>query len=70
MNTRIYAVSSENEMYLVEAPSKYAALRHVAQRLFNVEVAKSKEIVSAMTSGVKVEIAGEEPDLVELAKAA
>ena len=61
MSTRIYAVQGPDTFRLVEAGSKQAALRHVAKDLFNVEVANQKTLVGAMTDGVKVEVAGEEP---------
>lgn len=70
MSTRIYAVSSEDEFYLVEASTKQAALKHIANRRFSVEIARPKDIVGAMSSGVKVEVAGNEPDLVDIAQAA
>jgi hypothetical protein len=70
VSTRIYAVSNENEYYLVEATTRSAAVRHVAQRRYEVNIATAKDIVGAMNAGVKVEVAGDAPDLVEMAQAA
>lgn len=61
MSTRIYAVEGLNGFHLVEAPSKTSALRHVAEKHFNVSVANQKTLVGAMRDGVKIEVAGEEP---------
>ena len=61
MATRIYAVQAGNVFRLVEASTKNAALRHVAKDLITVEVANQKTLVGAMTDGIKVEQAGDEP---------
>jgi len=61
MSTRIYAVQANGLFRLVEANTKNAALRHVAQELFTVEVANQKTLVAAMQDGVKVEQASAEP---------
>ena len=61
MSTRIYAVQANGLFRLVEANTKNAALRHVAQELFTVTVANQKTLVAAMQDGVKVEQASAEP---------
>lgn len=61
MTTRIYAVEGKNSFHLVEANTKIGALRHVAEKHFNVAVANQKTLVGAMKDGVKIEVAGEEP---------
>lgn len=61
MTTRIYAVEGKNSFHLVEANTKVAALRHVAEKHFNVAVANQKTLVGAMKDGVKIEVAGEGP---------
>lgn len=60
MTTRIYAVQSAtgDDFRLVEAASKQAALRHVTESLYNVDVANQKTLVAAMQAGVVVEVAG------------
>lgn len=60
MSTRIYAVQSTttDEFRLVEASSKQAALRHVSESLYNVDVANQKTLVAAMQAGIEVEVAG------------
>ena len=62
MTTRIYSVQSTtgDGFHLVEASTKNAALRHVAEGLFHVEVASQRTLVAAMQDGVKIEVAGAE----------
>lgn len=62
MSTRIYAVEGTESFHLVEASTKVAALRHVAEKHFNVTVANQKTLVGAMQEGVKIEVAGEQPE--------
>ena len=59
-STRIYAVAGPNSFHLVEAATKNAALRHVAEKQFNVTVANQKTLVGAIQDGVLIERAGEE----------
>lgn len=62
MSSRIYAVEGKDSFHLVEAGTKVGALRHVAERHFNVSVATQKTLVGAMRDGVQIEVAGaEEP---------
>lgn len=62
MSTRIYAVDGDDSFHLVEASTKVAALRHVAKKHFDVTVADQKTLVRAMQDGVKIEVAGEQPE--------
>ena len=57
--TRIYAVTGEPKIRLVEATSASAAIRHVASKVYAATIAKPQDIVAAMTAGVTVEKAGE-----------
>lgn len=71
MSTRIYSVISNvpgHGFHLVEAATKNAALRHVAEGLFNVEVASQRTLVAAMQDGVKIEVAGVQPSTGEQAE--
>jgi hypothetical protein len=61
MTTRIYAVQGNDSFHLVEASTKNAALRHVAEKHFEVTVATQKTLVGAIQDGVQIEQAGEEP---------
>lgn len=60
MTTRIYAVQGEDSFHLVEASTKVAALRHVAEKNFRVSVANQHTLVGAMRDGVQIEVAGAE----------
>jgi hypothetical protein len=62
MSTRIYAVAGRDTFHLVEASTKVAALRHVAEKHFTVAVANQKTLVAAMKDGVKIEQAGAEEE--------
>lgn len=65
MSTRIYAVKGPDEFRLVKAATKQAALRHVAASRYEIDVANQETLVGAITDGVKVEVAGEEPATAE-----
>lgn len=67
MTTRIYAVEGKNTFHLVEASTKVAALRHVAEKHFSVSVANQKTLVGAMRDGVQIESAGAEEPAAEAA---
>ena len=54
---RIYKVTSGDTTHLVQAASQAQALRHVAGKLFTVEVAKAIDVAQAMTKGATVEVA-------------
>lgn len=64
MSTRIYVVSSKSNIAsdrgnrLVRASNPSQALRHVAEGLFDVEVASQDQLVDLAGKGIKVENAG------------
>lgn len=70
MNTRIYVVKHFNgekvSEFLVDAPSKSAAERHVAARVISAQVANGRVIAGLMSNGVKVEVAGEDTQTEQL----
>lgn len=64
-NTRIYMVTTPNGKHLVEAPNPSQAISHVTKKGVTCESASAKDVAAAMTAGGKVEVAGEEPPVVE-----
>lgn len=62
MNKRIYEVSSvklsADPAYLVRASNASQAIRFIAQREWNVEVATQDRLVKLLGDGVKVQEAG------------
>ena len=65
-NQRIYKVTGLNASYLVQATSQAQALRHVAGKEYQIEVAKAVDVATLMSNGAKVEVAitvAEQPDL-------
>ena len=61
--TRIYSIKSKDgkTLGLVRAATKNSALRHIAEKRFNVEVASQEELVWAVSNGASIEDAGKEP---------
>ena len=57
VDQRIYKVTNGDNTYLVQATSQAQALRHVAWRLYSVEVAKAMDVAHLMSDGVKLETA-------------
>ena len=57
VDQRIYKVANGDNTYLVQATSQAQALRHVAGRLYSVEVAKAMDVAHLMSDGVKLETA-------------
>ena len=57
VDQRIYKVTNGDTTYLVQATSQAQALRHVAGRLYSVEVAKAMDVAHLMSDGVKLETA-------------
>lgn len=55
MKTKIYAVESDQKLRLVEAINKQAALRHVAQSDYTVQIADQTTLIEAGRNGVQVE---------------
>ena len=60
MNTRIYLVTDveTNKHRLIRAGNQAQAIRHAAQTRFDIEVAGQDDLVSLLTSGIPVEMAG------------
>ena len=60
MSTRIYLVTDveTNKHRLIRAGNKAEAIRHAAQTRFDIEVAGRDDLVSLLTSGIPVEMAG------------
>ena len=54
---RIYKVTGNNKAHLVQASSQAQALRHVAGKQYQVEVAKAVDVAQLMGKGATVEIA-------------
>lgn len=60
MSTRIYLVTDveTNKHRLIRAGNQAQAIRHAAQTRFDIEVAGQDDLVSLLTSGIPVELAG------------
>jgi hypothetical protein len=54
---RIYKVTNGDNTHLVQAVSQAQALRHVAGKTFNVDVAKAIDVAVLRGKGVTVETA-------------
>jgi hypothetical protein len=58
---RIYKVyfagAAGTQTHLVQAASQAQALRHVAGKMFDVEVAKAIDVATLMGKGITVEVA-------------
>lgn len=63
---RIYKVTNSGTVYLVQAMSQAQALRHVAGKTFNVEVAKAIDVAQLMSKGVTLETASSVPEQAQL----
>jgi hypothetical protein len=59
---RIYKVTNGGQIHLVQATNQAQALRHIAGKMFKVEVAKTVEVVQLMTNGTKVDVATYMPE--------
>lgn len=70
---RIYKVTGNNNVYLVQATSQAQALRHIAGKQYSIEVARAVDVAMMMSKqGAVVEIAStiaEQADLIEGAAA-
>ena len=65
---RIYKVTGNSQSHLVQASSQAQALRHVAGKLYLVEVAKAIDVAQLMGKGATVEVSStisEQTDLLE-----
>lgn len=60
MSTRIYLVTDveTNKHRLIRAGNQAQAIRHAAQTRFDIEVAGQDDLVSLLTGGITVEMAG------------
>jgi len=54
---RIYKVTSGTKTHLVQAISQAQALRHVAGKMFQVDVARPIDIAKLMGTGTQLEVA-------------
>lgn len=59
---RLYKVTNGDKSYLVQATSQAQALRHVAGRLYSVEIAKPLDVAHLMSSGIPLEVATTIPE--------
>lgn len=64
---RIYKVVSLTAQHLVQASSQSQALRHIAGKEYQVEIAKSVDVAKLMSKGAKVEIAANTEEQADLA---
>ena len=58
---RVYLVKGGDQVRLVKASTKAQAVGFVARNMFSASVAKQDELIEALTNGLAVEIAQEEP---------
>lgn len=60
MSTRIYVVTDieTSRHRLIRASNQAQAIRHAAQTRFDIEVAGQEDLVSLLTNGVPIELAG------------
>lgn len=63
---RIYKVTNGDKTFLVQAASQAQALRHVAGRLYSVEVAKAIDVAQLMSTGVTLEAASIIPEQAQI----
>lgn len=57
MANKLYTVKAADAVRLVSASNKVAALRHIAQSVFEVSLAKDSELIQLTKAGVEVEYA-------------
>ena len=57
---RIYKISANGNEHLVNAGSRNAAARHIAQKMIVSEVASQADLIRLTAAGIKVEEAGAE----------
>jgi hypothetical protein len=66
---RIYKVAGagvDNNVYLVQASSQAQALRHIAGKLYQIDVAKAIDVAAMMGQGASVEVAATIPEQSDL----
>lgn len=70
---RIYKITGNNNVYLVQASSQAQALRHIAGKQYHIEVAKAIDVAQLLSgTGAVVEVANtvaEQGELIEGAQA-
>ena len=54
---RIYKITSGTKTHLVQAISQAQALRHVAGKMFQVDVARPIDVAKLMGTGTQLEVA-------------
>ena len=59
---RLYKVTNGDKTYLVQATSQAQALRHVAGRVYAVDIAKPLEVAHLMSAGIPLEVASTIPE--------
>ena len=65
---RIYKVIGNGQIYLVQAATQAQALRHIAGKQYQIEVAKAIDVAVMMGKGATVEVSStiaEQSDLLE-----
>ena len=63
---RIYKVTGNGQVYLVQASSQAQALRHIAGKLYQIDVAKAIDVAAMMGQGASVEVAATIPEQSDL----
>ena len=63
---RIYKVTNGDKTYLVQAVSQAQALRHVAGRVYSVEIAKAVDVAHLMSNGHSLEVATTVPEQTQI----
>ena len=63
---RLYKVTNGDKSYLVQATSQAQALRHVAGRVYSVDIAKPLDVAQLMSSGIQLEVASTIPEQTQL----
>ena len=63
---RIYKVAGAGSVYLVQASSQAQALRHIAGKLYQIDVAKAIDVAAMMGQGASVEVAATIPEQSDL----
>ena len=60
MSTRIYVVTDTetNKHRLIRAANQAQAIKYAAQTRFDIEVAGQDDLVSLLTNGIPIELAG------------
>jgi hypothetical protein len=62
METRIYLIKTPNGEFLVEARTPAQAIKHVTHSGVEYKAASSKDVATLMRKGMKVQVAGPQPE--------